>query len=186
MKTTKRILLAAVVTMGLPFAALAGGSNHLTKATVTAIDGTTITATYAEGTYTIDASLAKITRRFGGKSTVAEISVGDKLNVKGAITFNNVAAKTIENWSIQRKGTAFNGKITSIDAENNSFVLKTSSNNSQTFLLSPSTKIKSKKAVKTILDLKVGDKIQTKGGLWDRTLRKITSPSVVEIKKSGK
>ena len=111
------------------------GSVLVRGAKVTAISGSIISASTTFGTssiaWTIDGSgISKVTRRYGGNGTMADIQVGDYLSFNGALTTTasgfSVKATSLKDWSIQVKNSSFSGTISSIT--NTSFVLTTNDN----------------------------------------------------------
>lgn len=82
------------------------GKVHVKGATVTAVNGSTITATTQWGapmltwTLTTNASTTKFTAEGTGKTTIATIAVGDKLSFEGKLATSTsgfvVAAKAVK------------------------------------------------------------------------------------------
>jgi hypothetical protein len=149
---------------------------------ITAINGNSVTATDKAGTsYTIDASSAKLIRRFGAASNLAEFTVGDKLLVQGslsAVGSTSVIAKSIKDNSIQKRNGTVTGTITGISSNT-----LTVQNNKITYTvtLTSSTKFSSahpkKYQIGSASDLKVGDKITVRG-LKDTTAKTIAADSL--------
>jgi hypothetical protein len=70
-----------------------------------------------------------IIRRYGGSSLLSEISVGDYISFNGPLDTTKatatVNAKTVKDWSIQKRHADFSGSITSVATSTSSFVLQT-------------------------------------------------------------
>ena len=92
--------------------------KFLNMVKVTAIDGTSITATFKKTqTLTVDAGNAKIIRKYGAASSMEEMSVGDVLWVSGtrdSKTATTVTATKIRNMSVHKFLGLVTGKITAI------------------------------------------------------------------------
>ena len=93
-----------------------GMMKNVVMGTVSAISGNSITLTGSNNTtYTVDATSAKFMGgSFGSTQTLSNVQVGDKLMVNGTITGTSVAAKTINDISLQQR-TVFSGKVTAVN-----------------------------------------------------------------------
>lgn len=154
---------------------------RIVDAQVTAINGNQLTVSKDGKNYTIGiSSKTKFSRHFWGKSSLAEISVGNKVNIWGTwdASKTTIDAKLIRNLSIMKRRGTFLGKIISKDA--NQFVIQTEKRGNQTVIFDSKTKFVNRKEEKIAYeDLQINDRIRVKG-LWDKTLNKITEVSQVK------
>lgn len=129
-------------------------------------------------TYTVKVTeKTLLLRKFGGKSDLAEFSVGDIVSVRGKWTDETkttLEARVIRNLSIQKRKGTFWGTIKSKETDGKTFVLTSVNKGDQTVITGEGTKIvdRAAKAI-TFADLKVGDRVRV-SGLWDSKLNKIT------------
>lgn len=136
--------------------------------TVGAVSANTLTV---DGKVITVSSLTKFVRRFGGSSSLAEVSVGDKVSVVGN-------AKVIRNWSVQKRKGAFVGTIQAMTATG--FTLQSLNRGLQTVTVSALTKyVDRKEQVINFSNLAAGQKIRAKG-LWDSKLNTITEVSQIK------
>lgn len=136
--------------------------------TVSAVSANTLTV---DGKVITVSSLTKFVRRFGGSSSLAEVSVGDKISVVGN-------AKVIRNWSVQKRKGAFVGTIQAMTATG--FTLQSLNRGLQTVTVSALTKyVDRKEQVINFSNLAAGQKIRVKG-LWDSKLNTITEVSQIK------
>ena len=135
--------------------------------TVSAVSANTLTV---DGKIVTVSALTKFIRRFGGSSSLAEISVGDKVSVVGN-------GKMVRDWSIQKRKGAFVGTIQAMTPTG--FTLQSLNRGVQTVTVSALTKYTNRKE-QTInfADLVAGQKVRVKG-LWDSKLNTITEVSQV-------
>lgn len=136
-------------------------------------DGKTITLNITEKTV--------ILRKFGGKSSLAELHVGDIVTARGTWEDKETAildTRVLRDISIQKRFGTFWGKIKSISGQ--TFVLETSQRGEQTVTLAGSTKIVDRKE-KTISfsDLKIEHRVRVTG-LWDSTLKTISEVKTIK------
>lgn len=155
---------------------------HVVNGTVSAINGTTLTITSGGKTITVNTdSKTKFRRHFWGTSTLAEITVNDKVNVYGKYTdktHTTIQATMIRDTSIMKRFGVFVGDITSING--NTVVLKTEARGTQTVTLSTSAKYTDRKGtVIAQVDLKTGHRVRVRG-MWDTKNHTITQ--VTEVK----
>lgn len=136
--------------------------------TVSAVSTNTLTV---DGKVVTVSSLTKFIRRFGGSSSLAEVSVGDKVSVIGN-------AKVIRNWSVQKRKGAFVGTIQAMTATG--FTLQSLNRGVQVVTINALTRyVDRKEQVINFSNLAVGHKIRVKG-LWDNKLNIITEVSQVK------
>ena len=153
-----------------------GKRAWLNDATVATINGNTLTVAKDNVIYTIITdSNTTFKRKFGGKSSLSEISVNDRLNILGK--WNNeekteIKATHIRNLSVQKKFATFFGEIKMVNG--NTFLVTTAKRGDQTVTITDSTKLVNRK-METITagDIEVGHRIRIKG-LWDSVNKTVT------------
>lgn len=154
----------------------------VTNATLTAVSGSTMTVTKDSKSYTITTtSTTKFRRSYGGLTTIAEFSVGNKVDITGKwadTAKTSIAAATIRNRSIMKMRGTFIGEVTT--KSGNSIVLKSKSRGNQMVTLTASTKYvgRNQKPI-SLADVAVGHKIRVKG-MWDKTLNTVTEVTQVK------
>lgn len=120
-------------------------------------------------------SNTKIVRRFFGKATLSEISVGDKINIIGNFTNDEktvIEARLIRDLSITKRHAVFIGKVVSKTTD--SFVIDPEKRDNQTVVFNSNTKfVNREQKTITFEDIKIGDRVRVKG-VWDQSLNKIT------------
>ncbi len=136
-------------------------------------NGTAVKVTYEANTH--------FRRRFWGKSSFVEISVGDNVDVVGRWTNEErtqIKAVLIRNLSIQKRYGVFFGDVKSIT--DTGFVITTIRKGEETVTIDPSTKLidRTEEAI-TISDIDIGHRIRVKG-LWNAI--NFTIKDVKEIK----
>lgn len=153
-----------------------GKRAWLKEAVVTNKSGTTLTVTKDAVFYTVLTDSTTIFRRkFGDKSSLAEVSVNDKLNVLGK--WNNEAkteikATHIRNLSVQKRFATFFGIVKSVSG--NTIVVTTEKGGDQTITIDASTKLVNRKMQTIVMaDILVGHRIRIKG-IWDMTNKTVT------------
>lgn len=159
-----------------------GKTAKLTNAAVTAVSGSTMTASEGGKTYSINTSSGtKFRRHFWGTSSLNEISVGDKINVWGKWTDEaktTIDAKMIRNLSVLKRHGVFFGEVLSTGS--GSFVIKSLNRGNQTVSFDTNTKFINRRGESiTSSDVKTGDRIRVRG-LWDKEAGTITQ--VREVK----
>lgn len=154
------------------------GRAAIGTCTVTAKDGTTLTCTRDEKTYTVlTDDKTQFRRRFWGKSSLDEILVNHVINVIGQWeddAHTTVRARLVRDTSIQRRFGVFFGKVTSLLA--NGWVMTTVSGRraDQTVTVSSETKFVNRRGETiTQADVQVGHRVRVKG-LWDNVNNTIT------------
>jgi len=151
--------------------------------TIASLEGNSLTVADSDGkTYKVNISdQTQLRRRFWGKSTLAEFSVGNEVSVIGRWTDETqttIEAKLIRNLSIQRRWGVFFGTVTSKNADN--FIFEAVKRGSQTVYFTGSTKfINRKQEAINYSDLQIGHRVRIKG-VWDRSLNQIIE--VEEVK----
>lgn len=158
------------------------GKAVIIGGTITAKSDTTLTVEKDGKSTTVNVGGdTQLRRRFWGKSTTAEFSVGNNVNVYGAWTDEAqtaINARLIRNISIQKRFGVFFGEVKSLLS--NGWVMSTVSEKrpDQTVTITSETKIENRKG-ETIgqNDVKVGHRVRVKG-LWDNS-----SNTVTEVKQ---
>src|SRR3989338_4584775 len=105
-----------------------------------------------------------ILRKFGGKSSLSEYSIGDEVMVFGKFTDDTkliIDAKTVKNNSIQKRKGAFFGKVTVKNSDN--FVMETLERGTQTVYFGTAKIVDRRETNISYSDIKVGDKVRAKG-----------------------
>ena len=162
------------------------GKVLLRGAKVTAVNPTSVNASFSWGSYTLNGVITtdgstNIIRRNGGQGTLAEFSVGDILSVQGILVPGQsqptILARIIKNWSVQKKNATLTGTVGSIDAVNSRFVLNTGNQGAQTVSVSSSTMIKRGDVAGTFADIAVNQNVTVKG-LWDGNANTIAASEV--------
>ena len=92
------------------------------KGKITVVGSNNFSLSGEDGTFQVNITdKTQILRKFGGKSSLSEYSVGDEVVVFGKFTDDTkltIDAKTIKNNSIQKRWGAFFGKVTSHNSDN--------------------------------------------------------------------
>lgn len=162
-------------------------------AKVTGISGNTISATTSWGSVVLNWSVVtdsntQFVRRFGGASSVSEISVNDFISFNGAVLTTTaspitVQAKVVKDWSVQRAHATFNGSVTSVNTGALSFVLQSEDRGAITVNTDTNTKIMKGGANGVFADVIVGAKV-TASGLFNN-LSKILDGDNVKVHLAG-
>src|SRR3989344_4198559 len=151
------------------------------KGKITVIGSNNFSLTGEDGIFQVDITdKTQILRKFGGKSSLSEYSVGDEVVVFGKFTDDTkltIDAKTIKNNSIQKRWGAFFGKVTSHNSDN--FIMETLERGSQTVYFGGAKFVNRKEISISYSDIKVGDRVRVKG-VWDKTLNKINEVNQVK------
>jgi hypothetical protein len=153
----------------------------LGSAKVTAVNGTTLTVTQGDKTYSVLTSAdTKFKRKFWGESSLSEIAVGNVLNVVGKW---NDEAKTeinalwIRNLSIQKRFGVFFGEVKSVSTDG--FVMTTQKREDQTVTIGTAKLVNRKGETIVLSDIAVGHKVRVKG-MWDSVSHTITETAQVK------
>lgn len=161
-----------------------GNRAIIVNGKVTSISGTTLSVEKDSKTYTVNTdSDTQFRRKFWGKSSLDEFSVGNMVNVIGHWTddaHTTVLAKQVRNLSIQKRYGIFFGVVKSLSA--NGWVMSTVSEKraDQTVTVSSTTKFTNRKE-ETISqsDVKIGARVRVRG-LWDSSANTVTEVSAVK------
>jgi len=189
-KSTKKLITAGLTLTSLAMAPMAFAESNTTtdttaklpkfvkQLTVSAINGNTLTTTDKDGkSYTIDISGADLQRKYKGTSVASEISVSDKIIVKGQDNGSTIVAQSVRDMSIHQKFGKTSGKVSNIGVS--SFTLTTPKNVTITVNTTATTKFSGTKAhpLATLIDLKDGDQVMI-NGLKDNATNTETANSV--------
>jgi hypothetical protein len=151
------------------------------KGKITVIGSKSFSLNGEDGTFQVNVNdKTQILRKFGGKSSLNEYSVGDEVVVFGKFTDDTkliIDAKTIKNNSIQKRFGAFFGKVITKNSDN--FTLESLERGTQTVYFGTAIIVNRKEITITFVDIKIGDRVRVKG-VWDKTLNKINE--VIQIK----
>ncbi len=159
-----------------------GKRGWIEKGEVTAISGTTLTVTKNGVIYTVSTDSSTIfRRRFGGKSSVDEISVNDTVNVLGKWQNEEktqILATHIRDLSIQKRHAVFFGTVkTKTDT---TLVLNTVNRGEQTVTIGTLTKLVNRKMEEIKMsDIQIGHRIRVKG-IWDLTNKTISEATQIK------
>lgn len=144
--------------------------------TLTAKSDTTLTCTKNSDTFTIVTDdKTQFRRRFWGKSSLDELTVGDVINVIGVWTdeaHTSIRARLIRDTSIQLRFGVFFGNVTSVNADG--WIMSTIKRGNQTVTVDSDTKFTNRRE-ETIVksDVAVGHRVRVKG-LWNFTTNTLT------------
>lgn len=151
------------------------------KGKITVIGSNNFSLNGEDGTFQINITdKTKILRKFGGKSSLSEYSIGDEVVVFGKFTDDTkliIDAKIVKNNSIQKRRGAFFGKVTVKNSDN--FVMETLERGIQTVYFGTTSIVNRKEITISYSDIKVGDRVRAKG-VWDKTLSKINEVTQVK------
>jgi Domain of unknown function (DUF5666) len=186
------------LSLGLTGTHAAGGMNafikHSTNAAASvgtisgtvasAVSGQSISLTASNGTgYTVDATNAKILRKYGAAMAITDIQIGDSLVVRGTVSGTSVAAITIRDNSQQQANATFSGSVSSVNGA--SFVLATKNRGNQTINTTSTTIFKESGLTSVGMgNITVGENITT-SGVWDSTSNTVAASKVTIVVKTG-
>ncbi len=155
--------------------------GQLENVKVTAKDATSITVDNGGTSVKVDINTnTHFRRRFWGKSTLAEISIGDSVDVVGRWTNEaktEINAVVIRDLSIQKRFGVFFGTVKTIT--DTGFVMTTIQRGEETVALGSAKLISRKEQTITASDIQIGHRIRVRG-LWDST--NFTVTEVTEVK----
>ncbi len=164
---------AAMVGSTLEIHVSNNGNVLVRGAKVTGVSGTTVNASTMWGSATLNWTVntdtnTQFIRRFGGQSSVSEISVGDFISFKGMVVTTasafTVNAQILKDWSVQKQNATFNGTVQSVGT--NQFVLASRERGNITVNVSGTTAIKKGDATAVFADITVSANV-TVSGVWD-------------------
>lgn len=150
---------------------------------ITSLSGNTMGIEDKNGkSYTVNITeKTQLRRRFWGKATLSEFSVGDEVNVIGRFIDEEkttIEAILIRNLSIQKRWGVFFGEVVSVN--NGSLTIKTVNRGDLTIYITSSTKLINRRQEKINLNqIAIGHKIRVKG-VWDKTLNEIKETNEIK------
>lgn len=122
-----------------------------------------------------------ILKKFGGKSSMTELKVGDIVTAVGTWTQTDppvLETKVLRDLSILKRKATFWGKIKSISGD--TFVLSTIFRGELTIKTDGETKFVNRREETIVFsDLKEGHRVRVKG-IWDQTLKLVEEVSLVK------
>lgn len=148
--------------------------------TLKSTSGTTLTVTSWGGDWSVDASNAKLLRRFGATSSLSEFQVGDELSVMGTISSSgswSITATTVRDEWIQVKNANSYGTISNLNVSAGTFTLTTSGKGALQVSTSSNTKIYLNGGSATLSNLANGMMARVTG-VWDRSMSTILANAV--------
>jgi len=151
--------------------------THILNGEVKSKDGSNLTVEKDGKIYTVQTDgNTQFRRHFWGKSSLAEIAVGDKVNVWGKYVDEGkttILAKLIRDVSIMKRFGAFIGTVA--DLSGSTFTLNTVARGAQKVTLNESTKCVNRKedAISCTSDVQNGHRVRVKG-MWDKTNSTVT------------
>lgn len=160
------------------------GKAVIIGGTITAKTDTTITVEKDGTSYLVNVSdNTQLRRRFWGKSTTNEFSVGNTVNVYGAWTDDTktaINARMIRNLSIQKRFGVFFGQVKSLLPTGWVMSTVSSKRPDQTVTVTSDTKFEDRRG-QTIVqgDVQVGHRVRVKG-LWDSSANTVTEVKQVK------
>ncbi len=195
MKINKFILGLLFVAVPVISSAFSGSEVHITKdglATITdtkvmqIAGGTLFTRMYWGDSYvrlTVKTDQnTKFYRGTGEVTTLAEVSVGDMLDVTGQLTGGDVltlVTSTVKNSSVQKKQTVFSGKVQGVDVASKSFILNDKKIGTITVLSTTTTRFVKGNRTLDLAHVNVGDTITKVAGDYNINTRTLVADSVL-------
>ncbi len=169
-------------TIGATFRLMRSGRIAVNSGELTKIDGSTLTVVKDDKTYTVFTDdQTQLRRKFWGKSSLSEFSVGDKLNIVGTWkdeAKTQIQARFIKNISIQKRYGVFIGTVS--NKTDTGFTFTTVARGVQQVTVTNSVEYTNRKG-ETInySDIVNGHRIKVRG-LWDSTNSTITEVTKVK------
>jgi hypothetical protein len=170
------------------------GSVLVRGAKITSISGSTINATEAWGSFSVNwvintTSSTKLQLRYGAAATFSEFSVGDYISFSGSMNTTQstatVNANVVKDFSAQEAHASFSGTVSSVNSSNTSFVLATSAHGNVTVTVSPSTVIKHGSATSTFSTIATGQTISHTTGVWNNLTNTLQAEEVTIYVNQG-
>jgi hypothetical protein len=150
--------------------------------TLASVSGSMLTINSWGGAWTINTANAKLIRRFGAASSVAEFQVGDLITVNGEISTGawTISAKEVRDESIQAKNANPTGLISNLNTAGGTFTLTTKAGKAYAITTSSTTSIRlnSKSGAATLTDLSNGLTAQV-WGVMDTNQTSIAATRIV-------
>jgi len=162
------------------------GKTLVRGAKVTAVSGSGFTATNIWGsaseswTVQTDGS-TEFMRRYGGASSLSEISAGDIVSFSGNLDQTasafSVKASVVKDWSVQKENSTVSGTVSSVTAA--SFLLHTANRGDVTVSLAASSTVMKDGSAIAFSDIKAGDRISSASGVLDNVNHTLVANKVV-------
>ncbi len=154
----------------------------ISNGTITAINGTTLTVEKDGKTYSVlTVDKTQLRRKFWGESTISEMSVGDKVNVRGTWEDDGqtqVKALLIRDLSIKMRHGVFFGTVKSTNESG--LVIDSAKRGTLSVTISGSTKYMNRKEENILLsDIKTGHRIRARG-LWNSQKSTLTEVEAIK------
>ncbi len=162
---------------------LVGVKNaKIVNGVVTTVSDQNFTVTKNGKTYTVQTDTdTRFRRHYWGKSSLAELSVGDNVNVWGTFSDDSdsiIHASMVRNLSVMKFRGVFFGTVSAMNG--NTWTVETVRRGNQTVTVSSSARyINRKEQLLTQNEIQVHDRIRLRG-LWDKSSNTITQ--VTEVK----
>ena len=163
----------------------ADGNVLVSGAKVNSVSGNTVTASSIWGSLTLPWTVhTSSSTKYAEASGSADIKVGDTISFMGVLDSTSsvfsVMAKAVRDWTHVVAKATVHGTITSIDASNKSFVVKTPEKGSFTINTNSDTTIKKSSDELTLSQLTVGDSVTVSGSTSNATIIAATKVKVTE------
>jgi hypothetical protein len=144
------------------------GKVEVDQAQVTGISGTTLTVSKNGTTYIVNTMSNTIFyRQYFGVGTLAQVNIGDYVNVRGTASGTTIAADFVRDTSIREYKDTFDGHVTQITS--NGFVFASDHRGSQTVTVDGNAKLTDKNGNTILLSqIQVNDHLVL-DGIWDHT-----------------
>lgn len=190
-KISKILAVSASLAVLMPAVAFAQSKNaakaHTWNGSVTSVSGASIMLAAKNGTaYTVDATNAKLIRKFGAAISLSDIQNGDQLQVRGTVASTTpavITATSVRDMSLQARNGMFTGTVQSVGSA--SFTLQSRARGTQTINFDGATVFKKNNQSATAADLASGQ-IVAVSGVWDRTSSNVAAKTVRIIIKTSR
>lgn len=153
--------------------------NAQLSGTIASISSSTINVNGWLGTWVVDASSAKIVRKFGGVSSISELKSGDTVVVSGTVGQGNsltIIAKTVRDMSLQAGNIKVSSLISNLNTNNQSFSL-VYKKETLTVILASGAQIFVNNASASFNDLANGMRVKVSGVL-DTSLNTLSATNI--------
>ena len=177
---TMRFGFAAILAASLwvPAVVFAANPKTLSGAIVSIAGSGIIFTNGTAASYRADLNNAVLSRKNGASMNVAEMLVGDKIQVTGTLwSDNSISVQALRNLSLYAHNGTFSGKIIGINPAALSFTLQSASYGNQTIKTNNFTTFSKNKSSATFKDMELGMSATIKG-VWDRSSSDVTASQV--------
>jgi len=175
-----RGIITAVLAVGflVPLVCLGAGPKTLTGTVIGFNGNQVIFSTTSAAKYSADTGNAQLSRKNGAVMEFSEILVGDKIEVNGRLwNDNSISAGSIRDLSLYAHTGTYDGKISTINVADSSFVMVSKAYGCQTIHTNSFTSYTKNNSAATFKDLSLGMTASVKG-VWDRTKTDITATAI--------